>query len=384
MNNEKKTIVVIGLCRDNLLLGGGFCDGLREQFNLYVISADLEYPWRINGYKTQEEWIMANNPHPNYDFHIFSAKKTWGGYCESQDHAKAIQYGWNPMDIREILESHNVYPDAILLTPTQDIVCDFTNIPENIPVYYYFLGAVCWPRWPMNAHVRGFFYGYGEAPRTFKDIFPVEYHHLDFATFVPNAYSAKVWYPKQVDRLEDKKHFLGFMGKMDFDRDTFFSRQLYKNRQKYVKYLQKKFALNFQGFRPVDQCREFLQDTFLGLNVAAFGVNMRQFEVPACGALLLQHENQDSARTGLVDRQNCLLFKNLNELDEQVEWAFSHTSEADEIRLNGIQYAQKNTFYHRGVQIADALNTHLTLLKSKETGTGTGTLPSIPLVINPD
>src|SRR4030042_973219 len=96
---ERMKLAVIGLCGDNFLLGGGFTDGLREKgFDLFTISADLEFPWRVAGYKTKEDWFTNGILHPNYDFHIFSGKKDWGGYCQSQDHAKAVQYGWTPVN----------------------------------------------------------------------------------------------------------------------------------------------------------------------------------------------------------------------------------------------------------------------------------------------
>jgi hypothetical protein len=368
-----KQLVVIGHMAENLCCGGGLVDGLVESgFDCYKISVDPDYPWRVaGGHKTQEEWFAAGMKHPQYDFHVFSSQKTWGGYCKSQDHAKAVFNGWEPVYVREILEHEDVYPDAILLTHSQDFIWDFRGIPSDIPVYYYFTGAVCWPRWPHNVRVRGFFYGYQDAPGTFRDMYPMQYHDLTFKSFLPNAYSAKTWYPPVPDNISNRTIDLGFMGGMDFDRGTWFSQQLYKERQQYIHHLQHEHDLDLRPSQSQATCRDFLQHVFLGANISCFGVNMRQFEVPACGALLLQYENMDSAATGLVNRENCLLFKDITQLDEQVKWALSHRDEADAIRREGVKYAQNNSFYHRGKELAEVLNKDLSLFNEMATETGT-------------
>ena len=363
-------LIVIGLAATNQVVGGGLVDGLREKgHECIVIASDDNFPWRVSGYDTLQAWEIDGRPTPNYDFHVFSARKTYGGYCENSQHAKALVYGWEPIKLVDILEIMGISDyDAVLLVHTSDFIWDLGGIEK--PIMYYFTGDVNRPRWPRNCTVTGFFYGYSDAVGMFRDLYPPEMIKLKFKEFLPNAYSGKAWYANPQDKLEEKKHFLGFMGSMSADRGTWFSQQLYRKRQKYVHYLEKEFALELRPSAGVEKCREFLWDTFMGVNVSCFGVNMRQFEVPACGALLLQYDNMDCAKTGLVNGVNCLIFKNQKQLDAKIEWAFANLDKANQIRLKGIEYARQNTFYHRGLQLAESLNTHLTLFKPiAETGT---------------
>ena len=73
-------------------------------------------------------------------------------------------------------------------------------------------------------------------------------------------------------------------------------------------------------------------------------VAQRVFETAAMGALVVMDECADCEPLGLVDNENCLMYRSQAEFFDRVRWALSHQDEAEQIAQAGQAWALPQTW----------------------------------------
>jgi spore maturation protein CgeB len=102
-----------------------------------------------------------------------------------------------------------------------------------------------------------------------------------------------------------------------------------------------------------------VQSSFLNLNVMDDlnypGVNMRFFEIPMAGGLALCSAAPEMEKV-FADREHLLYFSGKDRLAEQIEYAFTHRGEIEQIKLNGqALLMQEHLYIHRAFSLLDWL-----------------------------
>ena len=143
--------------------------------------------------------------------------------------------------------------------------------------------------------------------------------------------------------------FFGFCGAVASENgsmNTIFMRDIYNNRTRFLAYCQLKHGLQITnrvwGPTMFDFYRDHIMQYYLTINIPGnWGkYNQRQFEHLAAGNLLLQWYYPELVDRGYQDRVNCLLFRDESDLDNQILWVKEHPKEAEQVRINGIQFAR--------------------------------------------
>jgi hypothetical protein len=86
---------------------------------------------------------------------------------------------------------------------------------------------------------------------------------------------------------------------------------------------------------------------------AAGDVAQRVWETAAMGCLVVMDDCPDSAALGLVDGENCLIYRTLEEAVDKVRWALEHPEEAAAMAQVGQLWAQDGTWDKRLQVILD-------------------------------
>ena len=71
-------------------------------------------------------------------------------------------------------------------------------------------------------------------------------------------------------------------------------------------------------------------------------VNPRVTEVIACGGFLLTDYNDDLIKFGYKDGEHLVLFHNLDEFNDKVEYFLKYDKEREEIAKNGMNFVREN------------------------------------------
>ncbi len=101
-----------------------------------------------------------------------------------------------------------------------------------------------------------------------------------------------------------------------------------------------------------------MHNVSLGLNVEAVDINLRLFEVPALGCVLLQHDFPRIAELGLKDAHNCFIFGDETDLLKRILYAKKYPEKLEEIRLRGIGWVQSQTWDERAKIFDKTLKEH--------------------------
>ena len=81
-------------------------------------------------------------------------------------------------------------------------------------------------------------------------------------------------------------------------------------------------------------------------------VNMRVFEVMACGTPLVTTRHLDMDYFGFVEGQHYLGFTGIDEMLDQITWVNEHRAEAEQMALRARAFVlSKHTYYHRALEV---------------------------------
>ena len=76
-------------------------------------------------------------------------------------------------------------------------------------------------------------------------------------------------------------------------------------------------------------------------------INYRNFETMGCRTCLLTSYNQHYENLGMIDGQNCLVYKNADEMIEKARFALENSDFRTSISNNGFVLAQEHTYKKR-------------------------------------
>ena len=80
-------------------------------------------------------------------------------------------------------------------------------------------------------------------------------------------------------------------------------------------------------------------------------INYRNFETIGCKTVLCTNKNHQYEKLGFIDMQNCILYSNLNEAIEKIEFVLKTNNILDEIASKGYQLSFNHTYEERAKTI---------------------------------
>lgn len=76
-------------------------------------------------------------------------------------------------------------------------------------------------------------------------------------------------------------------------------------------------------------------------------INYRNFETIGCGTCLLTSYNKHYEKLGFVNNQNCLIYKNSNEMIDQISYILKNEETRKKIEKNALELASNHTYKKR-------------------------------------
>lgn len=223
---------------------------------------------------------------------------------------------------------------------------------KTIPVYFYAKNphTLVLPRF---CYIKGMFYGWPGGQDDYEEHYPwlmrnsIHYH-------LPCGWSPSFF----INTHNKRKFFIGHMGNYNI-------KNLYDNRNKFKKHIEDKYnnhkSIRFLFRRNPVEYKRFMNMVNIALNVPANNtdVNERSFHSMGMGCVNLHYDNGNLYKYGFIDKVNSLLFKNKDELDEQILFSMNNPSKIEEIRRNGIKFASQHTFRKRAEEIRSTINNRI-------------------------
>lgn len=188
--------------------------------------------------------------------------------------------------------------------------------------------------WSIDAHCRGV----EPYNKIFND---GKYNLLLHSTKDYAIGNNRAWFPNAYDdtlikKLDiPKEHFIGFCGN-------------YVNRKQLIDYLTVNKGLKQDIFVIGDDMVKAINsyDIHFNKNIAN-DINYRSFETLGCGTLLLTNYNPQYIELGFTDFDNCVMYKNLDELNSRIDYLKNNPKLIQQIAKNGLNFVKKHTYKNR-------------------------------------
>ena len=71
-------------------------------------------------------------------------------------------------------------------------------------------------------------------------------------------------------------------------------------------------------------------------------LNMKFTEVLSCGTLLLSNKPEDFDDVGFKEGEHLVIYKDLNDMQDKINYYLKHDNEREEIAKNGMEFVRKN------------------------------------------
>ena len=163
---------------------------------------------------------------------------------------------------------------------------------------------------------------------------------LDFvdhdSVWLPNAFDEELIYPT---KQTNKKNYIGFCGSL-------------LNRGKLLDYLEYKHDLKKDIWKLGEDMVSCVNSYQIHFNVnLANDINYRSFETIGCNTVLLTNYNHQYEKLGLIDEENCLIYKSIEDIEHKI---LKYKDDFDKLRnisQNGYQLSKKHTFFERAKEI---------------------------------
>lgn len=188
--------------------------------------------------------------------------------------------------------------------------------------------------WSIDAHCRGV----EPYNKIFND---GKYNLLLHSTKDYATGSNRAWFPNAYDdtliRKLDiaKQYFLGFCGN-------------YVNRKQLIDHLTAYKSLKQDIFVIGDEMVKAINSYHIHFNKnIANDINYRSFETLGCGTLLLTNYNPQYEELGFIDFDNCVMYKNLDELNLRIDYLKNNPKLIEIITQNGFNFVKKHTYNKR-------------------------------------
>jgi Glycosyl transferases group 1 len=249
--------------------------------------------------------------------------------------------------------------DCIILVQNTLVTYDVASSYSK-PIYYLF-NEMWWVQWPLyntTSQITGIFYSFYRGKEMLEKSFQSELFHCQFAEFLPYAVDVSVFYDADT-RFEDRPIFCGFKGSLQYGSGL----NIYKTRTRLLAYGRDHCGIDISPRSDdphyLEKYRKYLQTCQIGINIPgdprdypdAGMINDRQFQIIACGCVLLQYDYPALKDQGFEDRENCLLFTDEKELKCQLVWAKEHPEELHAIRAKGMELVFFNHTYKQRAKI---------------------------------
>jgi hypothetical protein len=191
--------------------------------------------------------------------------------------------------------------------------------------------------WAVDSHSRGIDY-FRNIKRLgkYESILCSILHHVgENDVWFPNAYDDLLIKPLRVER----RAFLGFCGNTGSGQRL----QLIKNIKDRLRedFIFDEFVI---GDKMVEAINSY--DIHFNFNVLD-DINYRSFETIGCKIPLITNDNYQYEKLGFKDDENCIIYKNENELIEKISFYKENKTLLDNISVKGYQLSANHTYRKR-------------------------------------
>jgi hypothetical protein len=234
---------------------------------------------------------------------------------------------------------------------------------ENLRIPWYFVNTdLLFPRLPFGGlqYFLGVFHNFLGSQERMKDIYPYLMNHLHFNKILPYGVSNDLFLTPQP--YLERKNCIGFMGTLEMDRHSTNAekRNIYNTRQYVYDFLKQHYSkeLILRGNSSFKEYQNFMENTQIHVNVAGDNcdINQRMFEVCLSKGLLIQWYFYGLEKLTFKNHENCLIVRNLEQLDKAIQWAFMNPNECAKIAEQGYKNILQNYIQEfQGEKIIDAI-----------------------------
>jgi hypothetical protein len=203
--------------------------------------------------------------------------------------------------------------------------------------------------WAIDAHVRGM------AP--FRELYLRDRYDMmlqatrDFiieeadacikknSIWFPNCFNDALIYPQDIENTYD----IGFCGNI-------------VNREPYLSFIEASFQLKRDIFVIGADMVSAINSYKIHFNKnIANDINYRNFETLGCRTLLLTNANPQYIDLGFVDGENCLIYHDLAELRDKIQYALNYPQQRRQIAENGYLLGKRHTYNERVKSLSSLL-----------------------------
>ena len=194
--------------------------------------------------------------------------------------------------------------------------------------------------WSIDAHCRGI----EPYTRTFK----LGKYNLILQAIKDYVDSDSVWFPNCYDHTLIRKipnitktTTLGFCGSL-------------LNRGPLLNHLQENHKLQPDVWVLGDKMVEKVNSYWIHFNInLANDINYRSFETIGCGTVLLTNRNSQYEELGFEDKVNCLMYGNMEELEEKIKTYTQDKKRLKQIAKSGLELASRHTYDKRASRLLE-------------------------------
>jgi len=189
--------------------------------------------------------------------------------------------------------------------------------------------------WAIDSHSRGIeYFRYLKQKGKYDTILCSIKHHVgQNDVWFPNAYDDMLIKP--IRTL--KRSFLGFCGTGGSEERIAIIKKLLK----FNYFIFDEFVIGDDMVRSINSF-----DIHFNFNVMD-DINYRNFETIGCGIPLLTNYNYQYDELGFADEINCIFYKNLDEIQEKIQYYFTNKHLLENISNNGLMLSKKHSYRQR-------------------------------------
>ena len=194
--------------------------------------------------------------------------------------------------------------------------------------------------WSIDAHVKGLDSYLKTANEGNYDLIlqATPEFVVENSLWFPNCYDDSVIYPipPKADAKRDERWPIGFCGNI-------------VNRGGIIQMLKDNFDdFRLDEFVIGEEMVKAINSYKIHFNAnISIDINYRNFETMGCRTCLLTSYNQHYENLGMIDGQNCLVYKNADEMIEKARFALENSDFRTSISNNGFVLAQEHTYKKR-------------------------------------
>ena len=192
--------------------------------------------------------------------------------------------------------------------------------------------------WSIDAHCRG--------TKPFVDTYRSGKYDLILQATEDFVDENSIWFPNCYDSsliqpMAPKSHFLGFCGSL-------------LNREQLLNFLSSKYGLKKDIWKLGRDMVQTVSSYQIHFNInLANDINYRSFETLGCGTMLLTNYNSQYEKLGFVDGENCMMYKDINDLCNKIEACQLDPDMVSSITESGVELAKAHTYDVRAKRLIE-------------------------------